>query len=215
MTDHLREFMAESEELAVRAAASYFGVETDALDVKVPKGLDVANLAGRVLILAGPAGAARESSDRDRDRGDRDRGGRGRDGGGRGDRDRGGDRGGRGGDRGGRGGDRGGRGGDRGGRGGDRGSQGGDRGGRGGDRGGQARNEGRERDDRPPIDEARLERLAEDTAAEVLRTGEDRTLDEMNSRERFVVHSVINETDGVSSESVGDRREKRVRIYPD
>ena len=37
----------------------------------------------------------------------------------------------------------------------------------------------------------------------------------MTSRERFLVHSVINETEGVRSESVGEGRDKRVRISRD
>jgi predicted RNA-binding protein Jag len=46
-------------------------------------------------------------------------------------------------------------------------------------------------------------------------TGEASTLDEMSSRDRWVVHNAIKDVSGVRSESVGDGRLKRVKILPD
>jgi predicted RNA-binding protein Jag len=41
------------------------------------------------------------------------------------------------------------------------------------------------------------------------------TLSDMNSYERHVAHSAIKVIEGVSSRSVGDRREKIVEVYAD
>ncbi len=36
----------------------------------------------------------------------------------------------------------------------------------------------------------------------------------MNSRDRWVVHNALKELEGVESQSVGEGRLKRVKIYP-
>jgi len=122
----------------------------------------------------------------------------------RGDDDRG--RGDRGGDRGGRGGDRGGRGGDRGGRGGDRGGRGGDRG---GDRGGHR--------SRRPGDEERDQAIAAETkaAVEQVLSGAESSivLSDMNSYERHLAHTVVKESEGVGSRSVGDGPDRQVEVF--
>ena len=41
------------------------------------------------------------------------------------------------------------------------------------------------------------------------------TLSDMNSYERHVAHSAIKPIEGVSSRSVGDRRDKVVEVYAD
>jgi hypothetical protein len=130
-------------------------------------------------------------------------------GGGRGDRDRG-----RGGDRDrGRGGDRDrGRGGDR-----DR-ARGGDRERARGEPGrGPRASEDRDREQRSsrgPEDD-NLEQLAQETGERVQETGEVAYLDDLNSRERWVVHNALKDVEGITSESVGDGRLKRVKIVPD
>jgi predicted RNA-binding protein Jag len=77
--------------------------------------------------------------------------------------------------------------------------------GRGDDRGRRPRRGGDDGDER-------LEKMSREIAEEVLRTGVERTLDAMSSRERWVVHNAVKEIDGVTSESVGEHDEKRVRI---
>jgi len=59
-----------------------------------------------------------------------------------------------------------------------------------------------------------LERRAVEVAERVRDTGEASTLDEMSSRDRWVVHNAIKDVNGVRSESVGDGRLKRVKILP-
>ena len=59
-----------------------------------------------------------------------------------------------------------------------------------------------------------LERLALDSGRSVRETGEPATLDEMSSRDRWIVHNALKEVDGVASESVGEGRMKRVKIFP-
>lgn len=72
---------------------------------------------------------------------------------------------------------------------------------------------------RAPVDEeasdARLEGVAREAADEVLRTGEPKLLEPMNSRERFIVHTTIRDVDGVTSESIAEGRGKRVKVVPD
>lgn len=68
--------------------------------------------------------------------------------------------------------------------------------------------------DAQPGDE-RLERLAASAAEEVLRSGQPKLLDEMNSRERWTIHNALKQHDGVRSESVGEGRLKRVKILPE
>jgi predicted RNA-binding protein Jag len=71
----------------------------------------------------------------------------------------------------------------------------------------------RERDADAPSD-PRLEALARDRAEAVRSSGEPALLDPMSSRDRFIVHNTVKELDGVSSESVGDGPDKRVKIFP-
>ena len=63
-------------------------------------------------------------------------------------------------------------------------------------------------------DDAEFEKLARDAAEEAKRTGEPVVLRPMNSKERWVVHSVVTNLEGVRSESVGEGHTKRVRIAP-
>jgi spoIIIJ-associated protein len=62
--------------------------------------------------------------------------------------------------------------------------------------------------------EAEFERIAREGAEEAKRTGEPVLLRPMNSKERWVVHSVITGLEGVRSESVGEGQTKQVRIVP-
>ncbi len=66
--------------------------------------------------------------------------------------------------------------------------------------------------ERPDIDHAELEKLAHESVAEVTKTGEPILLRPMSSKERWVAHNVVNETQGVRSESTGEGRLRRVRI---
>ena len=59
-----------------------------------------------------------------------------------------------------------------------------------------------------------LEALARERAEQVQSSGQEIVLDAMNSRERFIVHNAIKDIEGVSSESEGEGREKRVKIFP-
>ena len=83
---------------------------------------------------------------------------------------------------------------------------------RGGDRGGERRGR-RDPEDRD-IDEAELERLAQDSARIARETGESQLLPPMNSRERWFVHNALKDERGVRSESEGEGARKRVRIFP-
>ena len=65
-----------------------------------------------------------------------------------------------------------------------------------------------------PEDEE-LENLARERAEQVLASGEPVLLESMDSRSRFVVHSTIRDIDGVTSESVAEGRDKRIKILPD
>jgi predicted RNA-binding protein Jag len=49
----------------------------------------------------------------------------------------------------------------------------------------------------------------------VTKTGEPVLLRPMNSKERWVIHNVVNETAGLRSESVGEGRMRRVKIEPE
>lgn len=62
--------------------------------------------------------------------------------------------------------------------------------------------------------EARLEQLAKTKAEEARRAGKPVELSPMNSRERWVIHNALKQEAGVRSQSVGDGRQKRVRISP-
>jgi spoIIIJ-associated protein len=59
-----------------------------------------------------------------------------------------------------------------------------------------------------------LEKLAREAAEEVRRSGEPTVLRPMNSKERWVIHNVITSLEGLTSESVGEGRSKRVKITP-
>ena len=91
----------------------------------------------------------------------------------------------------------------------------GDRGGRGGRRDRGDRGDRSDRGDRGERDDAALEKLAHESAAEVTRTGQPVVLRPMNSKERWVVHNVVNETPGLRSESEGEGRMRRVKIEPE
>jgi hypothetical protein len=99
----------------------------------------------------------------------------------------------------------------------DRGERGGrrerGRGGRDRDRSRGRRDASGDRDDAGP-ENPELEARVRDAGQQVLDSGEATTLDEMNSRDRWVVHNVLKELDGLESESVGEGRLKRVKIYP-
>jgi predicted RNA-binding protein Jag len=105
---------------------------------------------------------------------------------------------------------------DDGGRGRDRDADGGGGRGRDGDRDGRGERQAREpREGDAERDEAiRVE--AREAAEQVLAgDSEAITLSDMNSYERHVAHSAIKVIDGVSSRSVGDRREKLVEVFAD
>jgi spoIIIJ-associated protein len=62
--------------------------------------------------------------------------------------------------------------------------------------------------------DSRLEALARAKADEVLRTGKALELQPMGSRERWVVHNALKDKSGLTTSSVGEGRQKRVRIEP-
>ena len=62
--------------------------------------------------------------------------------------------------------------------------------------------------------EEQIIRMAYKTAAEVRRTGRSRLLDPMNPFERRLVHTALNDFDGVETKSEGDGLYKQVRILP-
>ena len=61
--------------------------------------------------------------------------------------------------------------------------------------------------------EEKLAVLAEELAAEVRETGEEKVLDPLDPRERRVVHLVIAKQEGVETNSVGDDYLKNVVIF--
>lgn len=63
--------------------------------------------------------------------------------------------------------------------------------------------------------ESTLEALAKRTAGQVLRTGRSRSLEPMNPYERRVIHTAVQNIEGVSSTSVGDGANRRVVILPE
>ena len=63
--------------------------------------------------------------------------------------------------------------------------------------------------------ESTLEALAKRTAGQVLRTGRSRSLEPMNPYERRVIHTAIQNIEGVESTSVGDGANRRVVIIPE
>ena len=60
--------------------------------------------------------------------------------------------------------------------------------------------------------EGTLESLARRTAAQVLKTGRNRALEPMNPYERRIIHTAVQEIEGVVSASVGDGASRRVVI---
>lgn len=60
-----------------------------------------------------------------------------------------------------------------------------------------------------------LEELAAKIAANVLRTNRQRTLEPMNPYERRIIHSVIAETAGVISKSIGEEPYRKIMILPE
>lgn len=63
--------------------------------------------------------------------------------------------------------------------------------------------------------EGTLQNLARRTASQCLRTGRSRTLEPMNPYERRIIHTAIQEIDGVSSNSIGEGASRRVVISPE
>lgn len=63
--------------------------------------------------------------------------------------------------------------------------------------------------------EGTLEALARRTASQVLRTGRSRSLEPMNPYERRIIHTAIQNIEGVTSVSVGDGSGRRVVISPE
>jgi len=61
--------------------------------------------------------------------------------------------------------------------------------------------------------ERKLREKAEKAAHKVLETGEEEILDLMNPYERRIIHLVVNEIPGLSTESLGEGFYKKVRIY--
>ncbi len=63
--------------------------------------------------------------------------------------------------------------------------------------------------------ESTLEALAKRTAGQVLRTGRSRSLEPMNPYERRIIHTAIQNIEGVESTSIGDGSNRRVVIVPE
>ncbi len=63
--------------------------------------------------------------------------------------------------------------------------------------------------------ESTLEALAKRTAGQVLRTGRSRSLEPMNPYERRIIHTAVQNIDGVESTSIGDGANRRVVIVPE
>lgn len=63
--------------------------------------------------------------------------------------------------------------------------------------------------------ESTLEGLAKRTAGQVLRTGRSRSLEPMNPYERRIIHTAVQNIEGVTSTSVGDGANRRVVIVPE
>lgn len=62
--------------------------------------------------------------------------------------------------------------------------------------------------------ERQLQEEAVKTARKVAREGQAETLGAMNSYQRRLVHTALAEIDGVSTESVGEGRDRRIVIKP-
>ncbi len=63
--------------------------------------------------------------------------------------------------------------------------------------------------------EETLTELANKIAAQVLKTGKNRTLEPMNPYERRIIHTAVQGIEGVLSGSYGDGNNRRVVIYPE
>ena len=63
--------------------------------------------------------------------------------------------------------------------------------------------------------ESTLEALAKRTAGQVLRTGRSRSLEPMNPYERRIIHTAVQNIEGVESTSIGDGSNRRVVIVPE
>ena len=63
--------------------------------------------------------------------------------------------------------------------------------------------------------ESTLEALAKRTAGQVLRTGRNRSLEPMNPYERRIIHTTVQDIEGVTSTSIGDGANRRVVIVPE
>ncbi len=63
--------------------------------------------------------------------------------------------------------------------------------------------------------ESTLQGLARRTANQCLRTGRSRTLEPMNPYERRIIHTTVQDIEGVSSNSIGEGASRRVVITPD
>ena len=61
---------------------------------------------------------------------------------------------------------------------------------------------------------ARLEKIAKQTAKEVLKTKIDVHLENMNSYERRIIHNVLSENKHVYTESVGEEPNRHIVIKP-
>lgn len=61
--------------------------------------------------------------------------------------------------------------------------------------------------------EKRLREMAEKAAQKVLETGEEEILNLMNPYERRIIHLVVNEIPGLTTESLGEGFYKKVKIY--
>ena len=62
--------------------------------------------------------------------------------------------------------------------------------------------------------EADLERRARNWASEVKESGEEIELEPMPSWQRRIVHMIVSEVEGVSSESIGEGKERHLVIKP-
>ena len=63
--------------------------------------------------------------------------------------------------------------------------------------------------------EKTLKELAKKVSAQVLSSGRSRTLEPMNPNERRIIHTVIQEIEGVTSNSVGEGSGRRVVVSPE
>jgi spoIIIJ-associated protein len=62
--------------------------------------------------------------------------------------------------------------------------------------------------------ERQLREFAEQVAQQVVESGKDEILELMNPYERRIIHIVVNQFPGITSESLGEGFLKRVKIFP-